>query len=55
MLLSFEVGRTLMQLTELAEITPLTFAVEAEILEQFKRVPGNGITKVLNGSLSCLQ
>ena len=44
-----------MQLTELAEITALTFAVEAEILKQLKWVTGDGITKVLNGSLRCLQ
>ena len=51
----FEVGCTLMQLTELAEITALTFAVEAEILKQLKRVTGDGITKMLNGSFRCLQ
>ena len=51
MLLGFEVGRTLMQLTKLAEITALTLAVEAEILKQFERVTGDSITKMLNGSL----
>ena len=55
MLLGFEVGRTLMQLTELAEITALAFAVEAEILKQFERVTGDSITKMLNGSFRCLQ
>ena len=44
-----------MQLTEFAEITALAFAVEAEILKQLKRVTGDGITKMLNGSFRCLQ
>lgn len=39
MLTNFEVGRTLMQLTELAQVAAFALAVEAELLKQRERTP----------------
>ena len=44
--LGFEVGCTLMQLTELAQVAAFALAVEAELLKQIPRITRYGITEV---------
>ena len=53
--LGFEVGCTLMHLTELAQVPAFTLAVEAEFLKQIPMITRYGITEVFKADFCCLQ